>query len=64
MQSLEAILQCLSVLSLCLIDDGRVESHVIVAMLAVNRSIAANDRGSYVPIFCVTSARPERSGCC
>jgi hypothetical protein len=37
LQSLEAILQCLSVLSIWLIHDGRVESHVIVAMLAVSR---------------------------
>jgi hypothetical protein len=37
LQSLEAILQCLSVLSIWIIHDGRVESHVIVAMLAVSR---------------------------
>ena len=45
LQSLEAILQCLSVLSLCLIHAGRVESDVIVAMLAVSRRIAANVQG-------------------
>jgi hypothetical protein len=39
---LKLFLQCLFLRSLYLIHDGRVESHVIVARLAVSRRIATN----------------------
>jgi hypothetical protein len=43
-------------MSLCLIQDGRVESHVIIAMLALSRRIAANVQGFMLLGYLLSSA--------